>query len=241
VSEIVVTAPTEEGERAVPDVPTAVNPAGYWNDYYVTKQMSAPSPFAEFCIGRYVRPDDVVLDAGCGCGRDSVFFAAKGGAEVWSVDLSRTAIEKLRQNFPAHPSLYFRHADFTRMSEEVPELDVVYSRWTLHTIDRAGQERFLLWARRRLKLSGRLLIECRSVEDALYGVGRQVGPDEFVTTHYRRFLRMEDLRGRLEALGFTVSYCEESTGWSPTSSDDPVLIRLVAELQPLPEHSGATR
>jgi tellurite methyltransferase len=56
---------------------------------------TAPSDFA-LEVARLVRPGDYVLDLGCGEGRDSVFFAARG-AVVFGVDPSADGLAKARR------------------------------------------------------------------------------------------------------------------------------------------------
>src|SRR4029077_3874858 len=56
---------------------------------------TAPSDFAQE-IAWLVRPGDHVLDLGCGEGRDSVFFAARG-AVVFGVDPSADGLAKARR------------------------------------------------------------------------------------------------------------------------------------------------
>jgi tellurite methyltransferase len=56
---------------------------------------TAPSDFA-LEVAQLVRPGDYVLDLGCGEGRDSVFFAARG-AVVFGVDPSADGLAKARR------------------------------------------------------------------------------------------------------------------------------------------------
>lgn len=73
-----------------------------------------------------------VLEVGCGVGTDSLMFA-KGGADVFGVDLTSTAIETCKKRF----TLYGRKGWFKRMDAENLEFkddtfDLVYSFGVLH-------------------------------------------------------------------------------------------------------------
>jgi 2-polyprenyl-3-methyl-5-hydroxy-6-metoxy-1,4-benzoquinol methylase len=56
---------------------------------------TAPSDFA-LEVARLIRPGDYVLDLGCGEGRDSVYFAERGGV-VTGIDLSAEGIAKAKR------------------------------------------------------------------------------------------------------------------------------------------------
>jgi ubiquinone/menaquinone biosynthesis C-methylase UbiE len=59
--------------------------------------------------GRY-QPEDTILDAGCGYGRNLYWFL-KNGLNVYGVDQNATAITNLRSHLPAHLGKKFQQAD----------------------------------------------------------------------------------------------------------------------------------
>ncbi|MBP7949226.1 MAG: class I SAM-dependent methyltransferase [Verrucomicrobiales bacterium] len=193
--------------------------SAYWNAFYRNTSLHSPSNFATFC-STYLVPGMSIADLGCGSGRDSVYFAHQG-LNVTGVDSSEVAIAKLTEHGIRRCEFLCR--DFTLLGE-MPR-DCGYLRWSLHAITRDSQERVLRWLGANVR---HLFIECRSVNDAMYGQGTQVGPDEFVTSHYRRFIRKEELERDAAAVGFDILSCEESLGWSRVDDDNPSLIRLVA-------------
>ena len=76
---------------------------------------------------------------------------------------------------------------------------------------------------------GKFLLEVRSVKDDLYGKGKQVERDAFVTTHYRRFIRLDELLDELKDVGFKIKYSIEQNGLAIFKDEDPIVIRICAE------------
>ncbi len=77
---------------------------------------------------------------------------------------------------------------------------------------------------------GLLLIEVRSVKDKMCGKGTPVEgeKDAWIYTHYRRFIRQNELLAELLSLGFKIDYVIESDGLAIYKDDDPVVIRVHA-------------
>jgi len=74
--------------------------------------------------------DKLVLDAGCGTGRHT-YYAAKYGAEVVGIDLSR-AIDVAYQNNRNNAYTHFIQADLTNLPLKHELFDMVYSLGVLH-------------------------------------------------------------------------------------------------------------
>jgi SAM-dependent methyltransferase len=196
----------------------------YWNQFYEEHERMEPSQFAEVAIER-IDDNARILDLGCGDGRDSVYFHDMGHS-ITGVDISASSIEQLRQLELRNST--FRREDFSQLDGDI-EFDVAYSRFSLHAVDKTAQQETLQWCYEQLPPGGQLFIEVRSVNDDLFGKGKQVGPDAFVTDHYRCFVDSKALRNQLRAIGFDIDYFTESRGLSPFKGSDPVLIRLVAK------------
>lgn len=196
----------------------------YWSNYYKNHfKKEQPSNFAKWILDTY-QPKGKLIELGCGNGRDSLFFA-ENGLEVTAVDQSAYAITHLN-NFNLDNAT-FVESDFTWLS--LSGFDYIYSRFTLHSIDKTNASRVYQWAKKALNLHGEMYIEVRSVNDNLYGVGDEVGKDEWFTDHYRRFLRIEELREELISVGLSIVYAEESKGFAPYKDNDPPIIRIVAK------------
>jgi tellurite methyltransferase len=104
---------------------------------------TAPSDFA-LEVARLIRPGDYVLDLGCGEGRDSVYFAERGGV-VTGIDLSAEGIAKAKRLARS------RGVRVTWWQGPMAELlppglfDLIFSCGSIHYVPRA--ERGALFAR----------------------------------------------------------------------------------------------
>lgn len=196
----------------------------HWRSYY--RQNTAPLQPSSFAreVARQ-EPPGRLLEVGCGNGRDAVFFAGKGFA-VTAIDASESAIELCRNLDPTSP-ISFLHGSLPQIAVRQKQ-DVVYSRFCLHAMTEPEEVAMLKSAARILDPGGRLLIECRSINDPLASKGEVISLTERIHGHYRRFIVKEELRGRVEAAGFIVESLIESGGLSALDGDDPVVIRLEA-------------
>jgi hypothetical protein len=80
-----------------------------------------------------------------------------------------------------------------------------------------------------LNPGGSIWIECRSINDPLSRKGDVLSPTERIDGHYRRFIVLEELIGRIESLGLSVHERIESTGLAAYGDEDPVVIRVMAK------------
>ena len=205
----------------------------YWKKFYLGKlAVTYPSSFANFCVDEFLGPTDEVLELGCGNGRDAVFLAANV-KRVVAVDQS---IEHLKtegdgSQFDAFTDgLRFVEDDFVEMDYgKFGNLTAIYSRFTLHAILLREEEEVLRKVSDHLAAGGLFLIEARTTKDSVYGQGKNVGDNAFVTDHYRRFIDVKHFKDRIMGLGFEVVYLVEDSGLSEFKGEDPVLMRMVAK------------
>lgn len=215
---------------------------GHWDRFYRDRRASVdPSPFAKFLATTQFPLYDSplkILEFGCGNGRDAEFFASLGH-QVVGVDVSDVGIDAARK-FSADKTnpAYIRMNvhDFIRDGLEV---DVVYLRWFLHSIDPALEAKVLAWAAFNLTDGGLLCIEARSTSDDRMGKGMSIGQNAFVDGHYRRFIRPKDLMYMLFEHWFHVQHWVEGDRLAPTFGsgldgpdidERPKLIRCIASL-----------
>ncbi|MEE3235420.1 MAG: class I SAM-dependent methyltransferase [Candidatus Latescibacterota bacterium] len=202
----------------------------YWEQYYATQQSNEqPSDFAQYCTSVF-KPDlGCLFDVGCGNARDSIYFSSNS-ISVIGIDQSKNAIKK---NIAKAAKLGldtkffiddFTCCDYQRLAHESFS---IYSRFTLHAINHNEEKTFLHLCNGSTDLKY-LFIEARSVKDNLYGKGDNVGPNEFVTTHYRRFIEPNELRKKLSKY-FEILYFEEGYGFAKNNLEDPCIIRVIAK------------
>ena len=202
----------------------------YWNEYYAAREaVHYPSPFAEFCQAEYLDPTSSILELGPGSGRDSFYFFEHGHSVI-GVDQSDVAIEGCRSyadQLGGGSRLKFQVGDFTDPDAlGLPPIDVVYSRFTLHSIPADAQRRLLDAVPSIIGESGVFLAEARTIKDPLYGKGTLVGEHEFITDHYRRHLDAQEFLADVVARGFKVEYFIERAGLATFRGEDPVVLRV---------------
>jgi cyclopropane fatty-acyl-phospholipid synthase-like methyltransferase len=197
----------------------------YWDTYYVSGLAPKyPSDFAKFAA-KYVEPGKKLIDLGCGNGRDSVYFCGMG-LKVTAIDMSASAIESIGKDLPI---LAVRDDFVSAKALFCHDFDYAYARFTVHAIDRTGQDELFKNVYNALIDDGYFFIEVRTVNDRKYGLGDKVGENEyFFDGHYRRFIKPDELIEQLEREGFSVIFSEESDTFSVVGGDAPALLRVVA-------------
>lgn len=201
----------------------------YWEKYYAErKEPFQPSLFSQFVAGKYLKAGDVLIELGCGNGRDAVYFS-KLGVKVRAFDQCENEIAYLRDTHK-NENLEFESGDFTALDPGL-ESDVVYSRFTMHSISVSGQENVLNWSSSVLREGGYFLLEFRGKENDLCGLGEAVEGDVdayIYDGHYRRFLDIDELGSQLKQKGFEIVEAIEEKGFSPFGGDDEVFARIIA-------------
>lgn len=210
----------------------------FWEERYES-DSSIPlerSRFAEYCLGSgKIKPDDLVLEIGHGNGRDAFYFA-RHGINVIGIDQSGKTVAQPGKTWVNDGKLGLMRGDFVSGSEVMatlmqvvrpdnPKVDHVYSRFTWHSISSMDEERVLSWLPKVLKPGGTVLIECRTVYDDMYGLGKACPFDTYIFEgHRRRFVTPGHLIDRLLE-NFCVT-AELSRGFAPHKNDDPLVLRI---------------
>lgn len=201
--------------------------SSYWENYYSKhREPSNCSPFAEF-VNPFLKEGKRLIEFGCGNARDSKHFAQQG-VNVLAIDQCEKEIAYLDEKFEETHNLNFLAADMTNLPE-MERSDFLYSRFTIHAINKQGEERLIKWASKNLKTNGLFFVEVRSVKDELFGVGKALADNAFFSDHYRRFIVLEELNNRFSKNGFEVLYSLESKGLAPYKTEDPIVIRIIAQ------------
>jgi len=201
----------------------------YWNNYYQKNQHSAeisvPSPFATFCSSKineiYGGKKVDVLEIGCGNGRDAEHLAI--WHKVSACDLSEASISELEKTETAVD--YFC-ADFTELN--TGKYDVIYSRFTLHSVDQASENQVLHNVYNMLNEGGVFMVETRSNYDEICGRGEKISDYEWIYDgHYRRFNVLEDFVSRVKTIGYHPEFIQQSADLAPFGDRNPVVIRAI--------------
>lgn len=198
----------------------------YWENYYNDNPDPVDaSTFAQFVIG-FLNKKNTLIELGCGNGRDSIFFA-ENGINVIAVDQVESELDYLNDKY-GNDDLIFKNGDFTNLAK-VNTYDYVYSRFTLHSITEEAEGNVFDWVKSQLNEKGLFLFEVRSINDPMLSCGEKLSDTENVTTHYRRYLDLDETISKLEERGFDILYKLESDNLSVYGDDNPVLIRIVAK------------
>lgn len=202
----------------------------YWENYYKEqgKEFNAnPSKFAQYLIEKkYLKPELSLIELGCGNGRDSLYFAQMG-LKVRAIDQS----EFTTHNLNKIKGIVVQTDDFTRLENLEEKADIIYSRFTLHSIDEKGEERVLKWVQSNLKKDGVFCIEARTTKDPIYGKGEQRGKHIwFYQNHHRRFLNAKSFKNKLEEYGFDIHFFQENNDFAPYKNQNPVVLRAIVKV-----------
>jgi len=205
----------------------------FWDQHYRSFDIAKASPFAIYCLNGLLRSTDSVVELGSGNGRDAFFIAPKVH-KFTGLDSSSVAIKVLNDKLIASSrslsvKTQFLEKDFTNQSFDEfmgnGERLVIYSRFSYHSIGYEAAAN-LLQNIRNLMVPHVVMMEMRTIDDELYGEGEELGPHEFMTDHYRRFVDPDAFLQEL-CQDFSFSYFEISKGFAPFGDLDPAVLRVI--------------
>jgi SAM-dependent methyltransferase len=206
--------------------PITINSGKKWDDIYNNAIINTdPSSFSKFTIDK-IENYDTLLDIGCGNARDTIFFNEKI-KDITAIDSSNIVIN---QNILKNAKINFKCVDLQNINKLNKTYDNIYCRFVLHSIKKTVCDDLLINCFNILNKSGLFFIECRSINDLLYGEGERGSEEnEFICGHYRRFIKNEELLICLKDIGFKIIYNDEAEHLSICESDDPSLIRIICK------------
>ena len=209
--------------------PELLNRSEYWDSYYGSGKKSPPSQFAAFIAGEF--PDhSLVIDVGCGNGRDTVFFAQLGFHTI-GVDGSKSAIDhckSLMPSFDRSPSSnIFVQRDVIELGISKEDFGVrksvkkiIYARFFLHAINSLEEKSFLSYAFSVLNSGDVFSLEFRTSHDE--SRIKETGK------HYRRYIDVSDfVREVTVNYGAKVLYLAEGSGFAKYKNDDAHVCRII--------------
>lgn len=197
----------------------------YWNKYY-KKNLSPTNPtrFAFFCQKYLKKFNGKVFDIGCGNGRDVAFFN-KNKIDCYGIDLSKKAIMKNKKKYKSIKN-NFLNKDFSKLNLSKFKTNIaIYSRFSLHSIDKKKEKNFIriLNNSKNIKL---IMIETRTIYDELYGKGNRIGKNEFITSHYRRFIDPKKIKKDINK-SFIIKYLKLDKNLAKFKNENPKVLRII--------------
>lgn len=177
----------------------------YWSNFYKKYNFLEPSDFAIFINNYFKGKKYNVLDCGCGNGRDSYYLSKNHN--VLGIDISNKPKNKNNCTFVLD--------DFCKYEKK--GFDLIYSRFTFHSIENIQQEEFL----KNIDKNSYLSIETRS--DKLSNIEKVHGE-----THYRNYTNITYIQNLLKKYNFEILYIDENNGFAKYKHEDPICIRLIA-------------
>ena len=202
-----------------------INNLKYWNNFYKKKKHKiTPTNFSKFCI-TFLKKDDVLFDLGCGNGRDVLFFEKKG-INVFGIDKSAAGINSIKLKKLRKGNLLV--GDFSKINLENITNDYfsIYMRFSLHAITSLQEKNFFKKVLKYKKIKF-MFIETRTVNDELYKIGKKVGNNEYIASHYRRFIVPKLIKNEIKKK-FRIIYFKVAKGFAKYKKEDPKVLRIVA-------------
>lgn len=190
----------------------------YWSNYYATKGdvSDPPSQFAKAVASHFNTSISSVVEVGCGNGRDAYFLGKT--YDVYAVDIANKPIDTSKCKF-----------DQKSMEEVTGRHDLLYSRFSLHSVTESAEDGILKFAQKNCKY---IAIEARSTKDELGQNKNEHNEARNATTyaaaHYRRYIDMEQIQKKLSEMNFEIILAEESNEFAPYKDQKPWCIRIIA-------------
>ena len=197
----------------------------YWDKFYKNKKAPHKSSlFAIFCL-KFLKKSEVIIDIGCGNGRDTIFFL-KNGYVCYGVDQSKSIISKNKRLYPKYKN-YFLCKDLSKINfnKITNKAFSVYSRFSLHAINKTEEKTFFNNLNKSKKLQ-LLMIETRTIYDELFGKGKKISTNEYLTDHYRRFIDPTDIKKKLKKK-FKIIYYFLGKNLAKYKKENPKILRII--------------
>lgn len=184
-----------------------INEQNYWKEIYTQKTIPIQhSGFALFIYNYFKNKTFNILDCGCGNGRDSYYLSLYN--KVHGIDTSNKPEDK--------ENCSFEIADFCNYDKR--DYNLIYSRFTFHSISNLQQEIFL----ESIHKDTYLCIETRSNKSI--NITKEYGDN-----HYRNYTDIEYLVKLLKKYNFNIIYIEENSGFAKFKNEDPICIRVICK------------
>ena len=206
----------------------------YWNDFYSQWALDVPS---QFCVQMAVElePNAVLVEFGCGNGRDTCYLA-KQGFPLVAMDFCEQAVANGNAKLE---KLEIRHADVA-VGDVTCDADVqsalrrareklggsstgltVYSRFLLHSLTADQETQFLTALAVHMQCGEKVYFEFRCSEDA--------ATSKVYGHHFRRYIDSQLFSEQMQTTyGFDIDYQITGQGLAKYKSEDPFITRIIA-------------
>ena len=199
----------------------------YWDKYYKKlKGNLRPSKFAISIRNFLKNYEGNLYDIGCGNGRDTVFFN-RNKLNCIGIDQSREVINKNKKSFKIYKNKFIKK-NFIKLNYFNSKKNYsIYSRFSIHSVSKEKENEFFKNLKKLKKLQY-LFIEVRTIYDELYGVGKKVAKNAYVTDHYRRFINPIEFKKKLKK-DFKILKFKISKNFAPFKNENPKVLRVIAK------------
>ena len=161
---------------------------------------------------RLIRPEDTVLDLGCGVGRVARYVASCCGT-LWAVDASETMLRLARERLGELPNVRFARCTGTAIPDlRDDEIDFAYSILTLQHLEREDAFALVREVRRVLKPGGSAFFTFPNLlsDQYLESFVNYVDAGEVRNPARARFYTPEEVQRLLPAAGFEPVHVADS-------------------------------
>lgn len=194
----------------------------YWQEFYRSNEvnrLSEPSEFARF-VASYLhdqcKKNELILELGCGNGRDTHFFK-QAGYQVIGVDYSAR-----------HQEAYFVNGD--AISNICPA-SYYYMRFFAHAIDEQYLDSLLTTITEYAPKGALVFIETRSTKGITDTDKAKVNFKSSIGEKHYRYLYSKAYFSQKIATHFSVLSLQEAQGLAAFGSEDPYIIRVIARAE----------
>ncbi|MEE1131340.1 MAG: class I SAM-dependent methyltransferase [Caryophanon sp.] len=206
----------------------------HWNEFYKKqKGLNENSTFSMFVFEKIKanKSNYILVDIGCGTGKDSFYFASKG-MKVIGIDGSEEVIKINKGKVNPLNYVDFKCVDLSDENEvnqlfefvnEIAQLEnkhvLIYNRFFLHAIPDEVEEVIFTGININLKKPYIIMSEFRTKEDEML--------HKIYNDHFRRYVDTNELLNRVLRFNWSVEFLMKERGLSIYKDEDPFLARLI--------------
>lgn len=195
----------------------------YWNGYYKKiNVVSSPSDFAKFVLKKIKKTKGLLIDIGCGNGRDTFYFI-KNKIHTLGCDHSLTVIKKNNKIKKVFSKINFckKNVKFKK------KINFFYARFFIHAISLKEEQIFFSNIKKNTESSSQIYLEFRTDKDPLMLEGKYLSKYERFTDHYRRFINVDSFVKRMKKLKMNILFLKTSNKFAVFKKDKPHICRVI--------------